>query len=199
MYKVFVNESLLTFSDSRSDFDHPQAQPVKPEDSEELIRALLAGTAPTGDYHIPLAAGEAFAFLTRRFEPVTAAGGIVLNGAEEILWIFRRGKWDLPKGKADEGETIEETALREVREECGIRRLTIERFLGHCYHIYPIQKGRKAAFKTTHWYLMRTPDTQLVPQAEEQITDIRFFEKGAAEPLQNTFRSLRDFLENYYA
>ncbi len=99
----------------------------------------------------------------------------MLNGEGRILWIFRRGKWDLPKGKADEGETIEETALREVREECGIRLLEPERFLGPCYHIYLMGKGKKAAFKTTHWYLMRTGDTDFTPQAEEDITEIRFF------------------------
>jgi 8-oxo-dGTP pyrophosphatase MutT (NUDIX family) len=51
---------------------------------------------------------------------IKAGGGIVVNEQNEVLLIYRRGKWDLPKGKLDDGETIEECALREVKEETGL-------------------------------------------------------------------------------
>ena len=199
MYKVFVNESLLLFSDSQTETWGPGLLTAKPEDTEAIARNLLSGTESAADYHIPLADEAAMAYLNTHFEPVTAAGGIVLDKDGKILWIFRGGKWDLPKGKADAGETIAETALREVKEECGVQHLEPGPYLGCCYHIYRFRKGDKPAFKTTHWFLMHTNDTVFTPQAEEEITEIRFFEKGSAEPLRNSFRSLQDFLAGHYS
>lgn len=198
MYKVFVNESLLIFSDSQAQPNNSGTLMAKPEDTERIIRNLLSGVFSTTDYLIPFSDTETENYLSTRFETVTAAGGIVLNKDGKILWIFRRGKWDLPKGKADAGETPEQTAIREVQEECGIKTLRIKDFLGNAYHIYPITKGKKAVFKTTHWFLMETDDSKFIPQQEEDITEIRFFAGDEKTPLENTFRSLRAFLEEHY-
>lgn len=198
MYKVFVNESLLIFSDSQSQPTKSGLLIAKPEDTERIVRNLLSGVFSSIDYFIPFSDKETENYLSTHFETVTAAGGIVVNKEGKVLWIFRRGKWDLPKGKADEGETPEETALREVKEECGINDLRIQRFLGKAYHIYPITKGKKAVFKTTHWFLMETNDTHFVPQTEEEITEITFFSPEEKTPLSNTFRSLSEFLDDYY-
>src|SRR5687768_2564827 len=53
----------------------------------------------------------------KKFTPVLAAGGLVQNEKEELLMIYRKGKWDLPKGKLDKNEKLEDCALREVMEE----------------------------------------------------------------------------------
>lgn len=198
MYKVFVNESLIIFSDSPSEPTKAGLLIAKPEETERIIRNLLSGVFSSADYWVPLSDEETENYLSTHFDTVTAAGGIVLDKNGKVLWIFRRGKWDLPKGKADDGETPEQTALREVKEECGMHDLKMKRSMGKCYHIYPITKGKKAVFKTTHWYLMETDDTEFTPQAEEEITAIEFFDKHAGEPLQNTFRSLKEFLEDHY-
>lgn len=104
-------------------------------------------------------------------KPVTAAGGYVVRegtAGPEVLMIFRRGVWDLPKGKLDAGETIEACALREVREEVGIDDdLSILQPLPPTVHGYP-EKGVYRV-KTTHWYLMQTPQTTFTPQAQEGI------------------------------
>lgn len=102
--------------------------------------------------------------------PVTAAGGFVVrpgSPAPDLLLIFRRGVWDLPKGKQDPGETIEACALREVREELGIRDLRLVAPLGITRHGY----AQHDAFlvKTTHWFLMRTQATRFSPEAREGI------------------------------
>ena len=65
----------------------------------------------------------------KKFEIVKAAGGLVLNENKELLFIFRRGKWDLPKGKLDEGETIEQCAIREVAEETGVKNISLNKEL----------------------------------------------------------------------
>jgi len=198
MYKVFVNESLLIFSDSQAQPNSSGMLMAKPEETERIVRNLLSGVFSNTDYLIPFSDGEAENYLSKHFETVTAAGGIIRNQEGKVLWIFRRGKWDLPKGKADEGESAEETAIREVKEECGIKDLRVKEFLGNAYHIYPITKGKKAVFKTTHWFLMETDDVDFIPQTEEDITEIKFFEKEEKTPLKNTFRSLKTFLEDCY-
>lgn len=106
---------------------------------------------------------------------VPAAGGVVLRGRDgeaEILLIFRRGIWDLPKGKQDAGESIEECARREVQEELGIDELTITGPLGRTIHGYP--HHGKFVVKTTHWFTMRTDAVTFRPQAKEKIERVEW-------------------------
>lgn len=111
------------------------------------------------------------------FEIIDAGGGLVESPGGEILMIYRNGRWDLPKGKLEPGESIEECALREVHEECGITDLTLGRFLTYTYHIYKL--GDSGIIKRTAWYAMNHPATgTLTPQIEEGITEIRWVEQG---------------------
>jgi len=101
---------------------------------------------------------------------IEAAGGYVIRGDVpdiDLLMIFRRGKWDLPKGKFDAGETRAECALREVEEETGAEGLTILASAGSTKHGY-VEKGRNVE-KTTWWFLMHTTASSFMPQAEESI------------------------------
>ena len=102
--------------------------------------------------------------------PVTAAGGyVVCPGPDDVavLLIHRRGVWDLPKGKQDPGEDVAACALREVQEEVGIDDLQLGPDLGPTLHGYP--DGDTYAVKTTHWYLMRTPERSFEPERREGI------------------------------
>lgn len=113
----------------------------------------------------------------RKPAPVTAGGGIITRlsaDALEVLLIFRRGVWDLPKGKRDAGESIRACALREVREELGIDEVSIVRRLGETVHGYP--DGSAYAVKTTHWFGMKTTARQFEPQAAENIEAAQWFE-----------------------
>lgn len=112
--------------------------------------------------------------------PVTAAGGVLYRIREgdsppkaevEVLLIYRNGVWDLPKGKKEAGETIEECARREVAEEVGIPRPESECYLAETYHEY--EQDGKSFGKTTHWYRMRTDDRQtFTPQRQEGIEKV---------------------------
>ena len=104
------------------------------------------------------------------FKVLEAAGGYVLNGQGELLVFYRRGSWDLPKGKIDKGETPEQAAIREVQEETGLLNIDLGSFLAHTYHTYE-EKGKRI-LKKTWWYRMQTTDNQLVPQTEEDIEEI---------------------------
>lgn len=106
-------------------------------------------------------------------KPVTAAGGYVVRAGAagpEVLLIERRGAWDLPKGKLDDGESVEACAVREVQEEVGIEVLRVVRPLGTTIHGYPERDVYRV--KTTHWFLMATPERTFTPQAEEDITAV---------------------------
>src|SRR5690606_33052706 len=107
------------------------------------------------------------------YELITAGGGLVRNTKNKILFIFRNGTWDFPKGKSEPGDNIEETALREVMEECAIRNLRMEKFLIDTYHTYGSPPKRK--LKKTSWFRMFTEDKNLQPQEEEGITKVKWF------------------------
>jgi 8-oxo-dGTP pyrophosphatase MutT (NUDIX family) len=125
------------------------------------------------------------------FEVLEAAGGYVLNAEGRLLVFFRRGSWDLPKGKIDPGESPEEAALREVREETGLQQLELGPHLMDTWHTYT-QKGRRI-LKKTWWFRMRTTDTLLIPQTEEDIEQIEWVEPRAwlASGL-TVYESIRD-------
>ncbi len=101
------------------------------------------------------------------FKIIEAAGGAVFNREGKILMIFRRGSWDLPKGKIDDGESPQEAAIREVREETGLEDVSLGKHLLDTYHTYAL-KGKRI-LKKTYWYRMQTVQTELTPQTEEDI------------------------------
>lgn len=116
---------------------------------------------------------KVFQMVAAHFEHWEAAGGLVTNKTGDILLMFRRGHWDLPKGKLDPGETIAECALREVKEETALSNITIEKKLTETWHVYPLEN--KNILKQTHWYQMAFTGSELtVPQIEEDITDIQW-------------------------
>ncbi|HET7000040.1 MAG TPA: NUDIX domain-containing protein [Puia sp.] len=123
-----------------------------------------------------------------------AAGGLVENEKGEILFMFRRDKWDLPKGKLDPGETLEECALREVEEETGVGQLELKTFLLQTLHEY--EELGKVIQKKTHWFYMSTTSHQLlIPQAEEDITELRWIAPADFEiVLRNTYPAIVEVL-----
>lgn len=129
---------------------------------------------------------------------IEAAGGMVFNPKGELLMMLRRGQWDMPKGKLDEGETIEACAVREVEEETGISDLRLCGKLQTTYHTYAFH-GR-TVLKPSHWYKMEyTGKGNLVPQTEEDITELRWVDKvEAAELAQKAFPSIKEMIEKYY-
>jgi len=141
--------------------------------------------------------GELFENFSLAFSVITAGGGVVQNNHQEVLLIFRKGRWDLPKGKLDEGESIEECAVREVCEETGLNHVEITEKLPDTFHTYS-ESGKKILKKSV-WYKMAAEDNQILkPQLEEDITDLKWV------PLQElnryldiTYPSVRDVLQNF--
>ena len=130
---------------------------------------------------------------------IIAAGGLVTNKNNELLMIFRRGKWDLPKGKLDESETIEACAVREVEEETGISDLELGPLLGITYHEYFDQYVNADVLKESHWYLMKATGSALTtPQTEEDIEQIIWAdEKAVNECLINTYVNIEEIIKKF--
>ena len=128
------------------------------------------------------------------FKVIHAAGGVVTNQKDEILFIYRLNKWDLPKGKCEPGESYEETALREVSEECGINNLRIERALTTTMHTYEL--NGVPVLKKTHWYAMHYSGNEpLIPQTIEHITRASWIQIGSLSEIKaNTYSSILDVL-----
>ena len=130
---------------------------------------------------------------------IIAAGGLVTNNKNELLMMFRRGKWDLPKGKLDEGETIEACALREVQEETGIRDLELRNLIGVTYHEYFEKQLNEDILKETHWFAMHVNgETKLNPQTEEDIENIIWADENELkECLKNTYKNIAEIIEKF--
>ena len=131
-------------------------------------------------------------------ERIVAAGGIVQNENGEILLQLRKGKWDLPKGKLDEGESIEECAVREVEEETGLINIHLGELIGTTLHNYT--EKNVDIEKETFWYDMRVSGEQtLVPQTSEGIEDLKWVREPDLPPfLKNTYDNIIDIVEKYY-
>jgi ADP-ribose pyrophosphatase YjhB (NUDIX family) len=128
---------------------------------------------------------------------IIAGGGIVTNELGELLMIFRRGKWDLPKGKLDAGETIEECAVREVTEETGVSNLQLGNLIAVTKHEYFDKFQQQDVLKESHWYSMKVAGVPaLIAQTEEDITAIEWTKPEEIRArLQNSFDTIIEVLE----
>lgn len=176
MYKIYINETPLYLIEDKlvtkfaqKKGDHLIARySGKPKTLLNYVDMLEKGSSFDSVilYHQDI--NRLFEEFVAHFLILEAAGGLVLNPARQLLMIFRRGFWDLPKGKIDEGEVPPAAAIREVEEETGIKNIVLGDFLQKSYHTYKDKTGTRI-LKLTHWYLMEAPDQLLIPQQEEDI------------------------------
>lgn len=128
------------------------------------------------------------------YKPVYAGGGVVLNEQGAVLLIYRRGKWDLPKGKQDDGEDIEACSLREVVEETGLKKVKLGDKICDTYHVYT--QNNKNLLKCTAWYKMEgTVKDNPVPQEDEGIEEVKWVEEQDLAPLvYRSYAAIREVL-----
>lgn len=128
------------------------------------------------------------------YKPIDAGGGVVINEDGAVLMIYRRGKWDLPKGKRDDGEEIAECAVREVSEETGLTKLKLKDKICDTYHVYT-QNGQ-SLLKCTSWYKMQGSNTDtLAPQAEENIEKASWIaERDLRGVVYKSYEAIREVL-----
>lgn len=199
MYKVFFKDRIVFLTNNIDrDLSDNFGAIFKYSNSKELVDFIdnfiqREEIQNAFIYHHDL--DELYAAFCNYFKLIEAAGGLVYNNENQILFIHRLGKWDLPKGKAEKGESIAETAIREVKEECGISNLTILEPLISTYHTYPLKN--KIVLKKTYWYKMEYSGNEvLIPQLEEDIHQAVWLNNDELKKVyENTYPSILEILE----
>lgn len=208
MYKVFFNECLILLYPENKNLLLGNIQECVEIQCFDDFVALLGRLDKRKHAEEPvykcLIEKDLVAEIIAQMNQIPAAGGIVRNLRREILFIRRLGKWDLPKGKIEKGETTAEAALREVEEECGISNLQMTKQLPSTFHIYRspyLPESDNWVWKETYWFEMIYSGSEIPqPQIEEDITEIQWFpEERLDEVRQETYGNLKELLSTYLA
>ncbi len=194
MYKVFVNDKPLFLTNEivkETDFQFFLLESV---DIEKVIRQMFQNKIQKAYLYHP-DEKEILKTLKSKIPSQKAGGGLVYNKKNEILFIFRNGKWDLPKGGHEKGEEILETAIREVEEETGAKKLIISEKLQKTYHIF--NKNGKHKIKITQWFKMKTDyEGELTPQKSEGIEKVEWLDsEQVKEALKNSYENIKLLFE----
>ncbi len=202
-YKIFVNDFPLVLT-GRADAGYPEGSKViKWDGSKENILSVLNELDKSQKHEQVVIVSDNEENLKNAFdscfELIEAAGGIVINSKEGILMMVRRNKWDLPKGKIDDGESVEHAALREVKEETGLKEVAVIRELASTYHAYWL--GSKRILKRTYWFEMKASIHEILkPQINEDITLVKWIDKKQLpEILNNTYKNIAELVHDYMA
>lgn len=190
MYKVFVNDVPIILS-TKEDFGEKFLSiPIKEADLEAIIKNINKGKLLYVNlYHKK--EEKLLKHLLKKLPVVVAAGGLVYNDKGEMLFIHRNGRWDLPKGKVEKKESLEDAAVREVEEETGVKNLQVVKLLQKTYHIF--QRGGKYKLKETYWYEMKTDYTgALEPEESEGIKKVKWKkEEKAKKALAKSYGNIK--------
>ncbi|KVV15205.1 NUDIX hydrolase [Flavobacterium sp. TMP13] len=194
MYKVFVNDKPLFLTNEISKETNFQLFLLESIDIEQLIVKIFQNKIQQAYLYHP-DEKEIMKTLKSKIPVTKAGGGLVYNKKGEVLFIFRNGKWDLPKGGTDKGELIEDTAMREVEEETGVNQLKIKNKLQKTYHIF--KRNGKYKLKITHWFEMHsTFDGVLVGQEDEGIEKVAWLNpEQIQEALKNSYENIKLLFE----
>jgi 8-oxo-dGTP pyrophosphatase MutT (NUDIX family) len=194
MYKVFVNDKPLFLTNEIAKETDFQLFLLESVDIEQLITKMFNNKIQKANLYYP-DEKEILKKVKEKIPVNKAGGGLVYNKNGHVLFIFRNGKWDLPKGGIEKGEEIIDTALREVQEETGVTNLEIVRKLQKTYHIF-IRNGRYK-LKITNWFEMKTNYEGIpIAQTNEGIEKAVWLNpEQVKEALKNSFENIKLLFE----
>lgn len=190
MYKVFVGDRPIILTTKVEQETNFKNYLLKTVNMTKVIRNLNKGVYNEVRL-IHKNPDKILKHFLKKLPNVIAGGGKVFNDKGEILFIYRNDKWDLPKGKAEKKETIEETSVREVEEETGVEGLKITKPLDTTYHIF--KRNGRYKIKITYWFEMKTNyDGKLNPQENEGITKVAWLNKEESKKaLENSYANIK--------
>lgn len=194
MYKVFVNDKPLFLTNEVAKETDFQLFLLESVDIEQLIVKMFNNKISKAYLYYP-DEKEILKKVKEKIPVKKAGGGLVYNKNGDVLFIFRNGKWDLPKGGTEKGEEIEETSLREVEEETGVTGLKISRKLQKTYHVF--KRNGTYRLKITHWFEMTTDfDGTPIPQANEGIEKVAWLNPSEIkQALNNSYENIKLLFE----
>ena len=207
MYKIYINETplyLISQSEAATYLKKTGEFLIaryagKPKFLFNYIDMLEKGGKFDGVVIYAPDVEQLFQDFSRHFQLIEAAGGLVINEVDELLLIFRRGHWDMAKGKIDHGETPGIAAIREVEEETSLEGMQIGDLLQATYHTYKT-KSKERVLKKTYWYVMRALKKPLAPQVEEDIEIADWYSLDAIKDFKEPFyKNILDLIEAYKA
>jgi 8-oxo-dGTP pyrophosphatase MutT (NUDIX family) len=191
-YTIFIKDKPLFIVQTETAHQYDNTFQKIHEKGDINLCSLLAKSSVPGWLLLSDDPDSCLQLLTRSHIYVPAAGGLVKNEKGEFLMIYRRQKWDLPKGKKEKAETFDECAIREVEEETGLSYLKIIKMLGSTWHIY--KQDNKCCLKVTAWFLMNANNIgNLEPQTEEDIEIAEWVSPENIEnKLANSYASIKE-------
>jgi len=201
VYTIYINDKPFIITDDWDHLIHDHTYQHFHSDNRLQIRKISQDLITNNKYSGAVVHAEnmikAFEGFSSDYEIVEAAGGVIENELGQILMIYRKGCWDLPKGKIEKGETEAIAAKREVMEECGLLKVEVKTKFTATYHTFFMPQ--KNVLKISHWYRMTSPSNdRLKPQLEEDITEIKWFTKSQIDLEKlDTYRSIQKVLDLY--
>ena len=194
MYKVFINDKPLFLTNEVAKETDFQLFLLESVDIEQLIIKMFNNKINKAYLYHP-DEKEILNKVKEKIPVKKAGGGLVYNKKGEVLFIFRNGKWDLPKGGCDKGEEIEDCSIREVEEETGVNDLKITKKLQKTYHVF--KRNGVYRLKITHWFEMTTTFEGIpVPQENEGIEKVAWLnQEQIKEALTNSYENIKLLFE----
>lgn len=193
---LFIQNSAI--SDNTDDFSVFSPKKISTLKISEFVQIVKAPPPFDNFFYLNNFSEKQLEEIVRPLHKIDAAGGMILNEKDELLMIFRRGFWDLPKGKTEMNESLENSALRECSEETGLKNLELKEFLTSTHHLYPCNDG--FALKKTYWYKFFAASGQIpVPQTMEDITEAAWLNRNdVKQRLDKSYRMIEYLIRKFY-
>lgn len=198
--KIYFNSNYIEFVYDKSEILQNKSikiiNLVKSSDKEltDVITDFLVDTMSYVVYFYDRNFDDVLIIFKKKFFYIEASGGLIQKSTQ-FLFMQRLGFWDLPKGKLEKKESIQDAAIRECEEECGIKNLQIISQLSSTFHIYKYKNSY--ALKQSHWFFMQTKySKKLKPQKEENISEVKWFTKEqlTSTILNDTYLTIKDVI-----
>ena len=194
MYKVFFNQKpLILTSKIIKSSDSSPLMHIKFSSKNQILKAVKSKKIQSVYiYHKNIK--KLWEIFTKKFPIKDAAGGLVQRNDDKLLFIYRKNRWDLPKGGVEKNELIIEAAQREVKEETGLADLIVINKIGETYHIF--SNGNNYRLKRTYWFKMKSGyKGDLSPQKEEGIISAEWIsKKRIPEILENAYENIKEIV-----